>query len=307
MTAPDQNPSHTQLLSRRKAYLVLAVLVLFWGLNWPVMKIAVQLMPPLWFVFARLSLGAALLFLVLVATDKMRWPDRRDLPVIISVGVFQMALYMGLIALGLSYLPAGRSAVLAYTTPLWVVPAAIFLFGEKARPLKLLGIGCGLAGLTCLFGPGQIDWSNSRQLLGNALLLLSAASWAIAILHTRRHRWRLSPLQLAPYQMALPLPLLALWAWLQEGPPTFSWPIELFYILLYNGPLATGFAFWASVSLQRALPSTTISLSYLAVPAWGVVASSLWLGEPITAGLIAGGALILAGVAAMALSDRRGA
>ena len=290
--------------SRRKAYVVLSLLILFWGINWPVMKIAVVLMPPLWFVFVRLSLGSLFLFLILIVTGRLEMPDRRDLPVIVSVGFFQMALYMGLIALGLFYLPAGRSAVLAYTTPLWVVPAAIFVFGEKATPMKLIGIACGLGGLVLLFQPGEVDWKNPDHLLGNALLLLAAASWAIAILHTRRHAWHLSPLQLAPFQMSLPLPFLALWAWVQQGPPVFPLSSELLWILLYNGPLATGFAFWASVSLQRSLPSITISLSYLAVPACGVLASMLWLGEELRAGLLAGGALIFVGVAVMALSER---
>ncbi len=301
----DSPPPNSQPLSRRAAYLVMALLVLFWGVNWPVMKVAVQLMPPLWFAFMRLSLAALLLFPILMASGRFAIPNRRDLAVIVSVGVFQMGLYMGLIALGISYLPAGRSAVLAYTTPFWVVPAAIFLFGERATPLKFIGIALGLGGLALLFRPGEIDWADPRQLLGNGLLLVAAACWAIAILHTRLHVWRLSPLQLAPFQMAMPLPAMALWAWVQEGPPDFLWSKELLWILLYNGPLATGFAFWASVSLQRALPSITISLGYLAVPALGVAVASLWLGEKLSAGLIGGGILIFAGIAAMALSDRR--
>ena len=58
-------------------------------------------------------------------------------------------------------------------------------------------------------------------------------------------------------------------------------------------------------SIQRALPSTTVSLSYLAVPAWGLTASTLWLGEALPAGLVLGGLLILLGVAAIAIADTR--
>lgn len=64
-----------------------------------------------------------------------------------------------------------------------------------------------------------------------------------------------------------------------------EWPWRLIAMLLYNGSLATAFAFWAAVSIQRALPSTTVSLSYLAVPAWGLAASTLWLGEALPASL----------------------
>ena len=90
-----------------------------------------------------------------------------------------------------------------------------------------------------------------------------------------------------------------------DGPFHADWNWQLIWMLLYNGPLATAFAFWASVSLQRALPSSTISLSYLAVPAWGLIASTLWLGESLPASLIAGGVLIFLGVAAIAYGDAR--
>src|SRR5262245_3120086 len=108
------------VLSRRAAYLVLAFLVLIWGLDWPVMKIAMQLMPPLWFVILRLTLGAGCILGLLIATGRVAKPDRRDLPIILTVAIFQMTVYMALIAIGLKILPAGRSAILAYTTPLWV-------------------------------------------------------------------------------------------------------------------------------------------------------------------------------------------
>ncbi len=284
---------------------MLAGLVLIWGLNWPIMKLVVHLMPPLWFVAARLTLGAICLFAVLLATGRLARPTRADWPIIWSVSAFQMWLYMGLVTVGLQFIPAGRSAILGYTTPLWVLPAAILLFGERLTRSKLIGMMLGLGGLIVLLNPASIDWSDRQVLLGNLLLLLSAGMWAIAILHTRRHRWHLSPLQLAPIQMALLIVPMGIVAWAIEGPFRAEWSWQLVGMLAYNGPLATAFAFWASVSIQRALPSSTASLSYLAVPAWGLTASTLWLGEPLPPSLILGGVLILLGVAAIAFADAR--
>lgn len=284
---------------------MLAGLVLIWGLNWPIMKLVVHLMPPLWFVAARLTLGAICLFAVLLATGRLARPTRADWPIIWSVSAFQMWLYMGLVTVGLQFIPAGRSAILGYTTPLWVLPAAILLFGERLTRSKLIGMTLGLGGLIVLLNPASIDWSDRQVLLGNLLLLLSAGMWAIAILHTRRHRWHLSPLQLAPIQMALLIVPMGIVAWAIEGPFRAEWSWQLVGMLAYNGPLATAFAFWASVSIQRALPSSTASLSYLAVPAWGLTASTLWLGEPLPPSLILGGVLILLGVAAIAFADAR--
>ncbi|MGH6891912.1 MAG: DMT family transporter [Dongiaceae bacterium] len=292
-------------LSRSAAYAVLAALVLIWGLNWPIMKLVVHLVPPLWFAVLRFSLGALCLFAVLVATKRIAWPTRADWPIVWSVSLFQMWLYLALIAVGLQFIPAGRSAILAYTTPLWVLPAAVLLFGERLTRWKLVGMALGLGGLIVLLNPASIDWSDRQILFGNLLLLLSAGMWAIAILHTRRHRWHLSPLQLAPIQMALLIVPMSIAAWAVEGPFRAEWSWQLIAMLFYNGPLATAFAFWASVSIQRALPSSTASLSYLAVPAWGLTASTLWLGEPLPPSLVFGGMLILFGVAAIAIADAR--
>lgn len=303
-TLDPASQSHAPL-SRGTAYAVFAVLVLIWGLNWPIMKMVVQMMPPIWFVVVRLTLGALCLFAFLLATGRVARPTKADWPVIWSVAVLQMGLFMMLTTIGLQFIPAGRSAILAYTSPLWVLPAAILFFGERLTRWRTLGMMAGLAGLVVLLNPASIDWSDGHQLLGNALLLIGAMLWAAAILHTRRHTWHLSPLQLAPIQMAVLIVPLAIVAWVVEGPFHADWNWQLIWMVVYNGPLATAFAFWASVSLQRALPSSTISLSYLAVPAWGLIASTLWLGEALPASLILGGALIFLGVAAIALGDAR--
>ena len=304
-SAPQTSTPASKPLSRPAAYAMLVALVVIWGLNWPIMKLVVHAMPPLWFVVTRLTVGAACLFAFLLATGRLATPTRADWPVVISVSVFQMWLFIGLTTIGLQFVPAGRSAILSYTMPLWVFPAAVLFFGEKLTPWKLIGMALGLAGLIVLLNPASIDWSDRHVLLGNFLLLLGAGMWAIAILHTRRHRWHLSPLQLAPFQMAFLIVPACFVAWAMEGPFRGEWSWRLILMLLYNGPLATAFAFWAAVSIQRALPSTTVSLSYLAVPAWGLAASTLWLGEALPGSLVLGGLLILLGVAAIAIGDMR--
>lgn len=292
-------------LSRPAAYAMLAALVVIWGLSWPIMKLVLHAMPPLWFVVTRLTVGATCLFAFLAATGRLAMPTRADWPVVISVSVFQMWLFLGLGTIALQFVPAGRSAILAYTTPLWVFPAAVLLFGEKLARWKLAGMALGLAGIIVLLNPASIDWSDRNVLLGNFLLLAGAGMWAIAILHTRRHRWHLSPLQLAPFQMSLLLVPACFVAWAVEGPFRAAWSWPLIAMLLYSAPLGTAFAFWASVSIQRALPSTTVSLAYLAVPACGLAASTLWLGEALPASLVLGGLLILLGIAAIAIADTR--
>lgn len=292
-------------LTPAAARLLLVGVVILWGVNWPVMKIGVAAMPPVWFATARMVLGALSLFLLLAVLGRLKLPQRRDLPVVLTVGLLQMAAFLALVNIALQQVEASRSAILAYTTPLWVTPAAFLLLGERLSPLKGLGLALGLAGVAALFNPLGFDWSDRATLVGNGLLLLAAFSWSIAILHVRRHRWGTSPLQLAPWQMLAAAVPLALLSWVTEDWSTVQWSGQLALLLAYNGPLATAFCFWAVVSVTRALPAVTTSLSLLAVPVTGVAASALILGEPLTPTLVGGLILILGGTVLVNLADVR--
>jgi drug/metabolite transporter (DMT)-like permease len=292
-------------LSPRSAYWLLALVVLLWGANWPTMKVALDHITPLWFTVARMLTGAACLFAFLAWRRRLAWPTRQDWPVIVSVGICHMGLFQPLVNFGLEQVPAGRSAVLVYTTPLWVVPGAILLFGERLTPLKSAGMAAGLLGVAVLFNPLGVDWGDRGIIFGSLLLMLAAMIWGIGILHIRGHRWHLSPLQLTPWQLLFAgLGVLppALW---QDGFGGFDWGPVLIGALVYNGPIATAFCFWAATSITRALPATTSSLSFLAVPMMGVLLSTIALGEVLDATLIGGFGLILAGVVLVNLADRR--
>lgn len=298
-------PGGTTAADPGRAALLLIAVILLWGVNWPVMKVALDSIPPFWFGAARMALGAATLFAVLLWRGELRLPGRPDLPIIVSVGLLQMALFLACINTGLEVVEAGRSALLVYTTPLWVTPAAMIIFGERMGPLKTLGWLLGLGGLAVLFNPFGFDWQTTEVLLGNGLLLLGAFAWAVALLHVRGHRWHLSPLQLAPWQMLLALPLLLTIALITEPLQTIEPSWSLAAILFYNGPIATAFCFWAALTVTRSLPAITTSLGFLGVPMVGVAAATLWLQEPVTATLTIGLLLMLTGLAVVNLSERR--
>ncbi len=297
--------SKQPVLTKGQALALLAVLVVLWGSNWPLMKITLTYAPPLWFAALRVALGAATLFLVLGAMGRLRLPPRSDLPVIISIGLLQMAGFMALVNLALMTVPAGRSAVLAYTVPLWVAPGAVFFLGERLTRARLLGLLLGLSGLLILFNPLGFPWHDAAVLRGNALLLLAAVGWAVSILITRRRVWRSTALELAPWQLLTATPPLVLLALLFEGAPQIDWGGDFVWLMLYNGPLATGLCFLITMTLTLALPAVTLSLGLLGIPAFGVLASTITLGEPLTETLLGGMALILGGLIAVNLPQGR--
>ncbi len=285
------------------AYMLLGVLGLVWGFNWPVMKIGLEFAPPFWFGTIRLVLAAAVLFAVLALRGELIVPSRADWPVVASGGLFVLGLWLAAVQLGLVFVPAGRAALLAFTTPLWVVPLAMMFLGERMTWLKAAGLGAGFAGLGALFNPLALDWSDRNILLGNAALLLSALSWALGIVHLRRHRYRATTLQLAPWQILIAIVPVGLPALYFETWSTIRWGGEFAGVLAYSACLATSAGFWAMTSISRALPAITTSLASLVIPAVGIAASALTLGEPLTTSLLGGLLLIALGVAGVALAD----
>jgi drug/metabolite transporter (DMT)-like permease len=189
--------------------------------------------------------------------------------------------------------------------PLWVTPLAIFWLGEKLSAGKWAGLALGLGGVAVLFNPTAFDFQDSRALLGNGLLLLSAVVGSVVIVHMRHHRGALSQLQLMPWQMLLGGVLLAVIASIVEAERQVVWSGPLVLVLAYNGPVASAFCFWAYITVMRSLPAISTSVGSLGVPVSGVIFSALLLDEPLSASRLSGLALILAGVAAVSFSDLR--
>ena len=148
---------------------ILAVAVVSYGGLWPVMRTSVELIPPFWFATARVLIGAIVLFAVLAVTGRFRVPPRTDLPIILSVGICMMGIFVTLVHYALQFVPAGRGALLAYSTPLWVTPVAVLFLGVRLTPMRMVGLIMGLGGLGFMFNPAGFDWSDPEVLIGNGL------------------------------------------------------------------------------------------------------------------------------------------
>ncbi|WP_335617511.1 DMT family transporter [Bordetella flabilis] len=282
--------------SARRAWLLLVAVAVVWGLNWPVGKAMLEDLPPVWLVALRSAVGAVALLAICVLRGRLVIPKRGDIPVILSVGVLHMTAFSVLASLGLQFVPAGRSVVLAYTTPLWVLPGARLLLGETLSRRRVAGVALGLSGLLLIFNPSTFDWHDGRAVWGNALVLLAALCWAASILYVRAHRWITPPFELVFWQALLATCLLVPLALVMEGVPRIDWHPRLMGLLLYGGVFGIAFAYWAVTTVNRILPATTTSLGLLGVPAFGLACSALTLGESIAPPLVAATVLILAGI-----------
>jgi LPXTG-motif cell wall-anchored protein len=289
---------------RVRDVLLLGCAIVCWGANWTVMKLALGHSTPLWIAALRYVLGAAALFAILAVRGSVRPPPRGDISIIVSVGLLQLLANSTLIIFALRFVPPGRSSVLGYATPLWVVPLAMLL-GERPTARSLGGTFLGLAGMALLFSPTSIDWGDRQVVFGQVLLTLAAIAWSICITHIRGHRWQASPLELAPWQMLLAAAPLAIAALIVDGPAPGDFSLAFWATALYIGVFATAFAFWAVVEANRRLPATTTSNAMLAVPVVGLIVSASVTGEKMDSWLIVGMAMMLAGIAVVASARRR--
>lgn len=287
-----------------RIYLLLGILVLFWSLNLIFTKVALVYMPPVWLTFVRFFIAVIALFAFLSFQGKLKLPNRRDLPMIFSIGILQMGIFQLLITYGLAFVDAGRASILIYSMPLWVTPLAIIFFQERLTKLKLLGLIAGIAGILVLFSPGSFDWSDKKVIIGNGLLLLGSVCWAIALLHSRYGKWHREPIDLIAWQLFIgAIPSLIL-APLTESFSRIHWNWVLIATILYNGIIATAFGYWASITISRKLPAVTSSLSLLAVPVLSLFFSALFLGEKLTASDIIAAGLIIVGLVCIVLENR---
>jgi drug/metabolite transporter (DMT)-like permease len=287
------------------AYLQLGLAVVLFGLTWPVIKIGLSAATPVWLAAGRASLSAISAFVLLAALRRLHWPARADWPIVLSVGAFQLSFFFALSNLGVQSVPPGRSGVLAYTTMLWMVPLSL-LVGERVGGRGVAGALLGLLGIVLLIDPWRFDWSDRRIVEGDAWLLLAGLSWAVAVVHARRHRWRLSPLEVLPWQMSVATILLWLLALVLEpgGHLDFS-QAELWVALAYLGVIAGPTGTWAAVSVARALPPLTASLGMLGTPLLAIASSVVLVGEPVTWPLVLGTMLVIAGIAIVIVERTR--
>jgi drug/metabolite transporter (DMT)-like permease len=278
----------------RSAFHLLIVAILLFGGAWPVTKAALAHATPMWFAVGRAGLAALVSALLLAALGRLRLPKRRDMPALLSLGLLQLGAFFVLAHAAVAMVHAGRTAIISAVVTYWLIPLSVFVLGEKVPPHRWVAAGLGLAGVAALAGPWAVDWSDRTQLIGHLMLVAAALFWTLAIVATRKWPPPTPIFELLPWCFALATLMILPFALVLEpqggvfGP---SWPYML-YIGLIVAPIGT----WCVIEVGRRLPGAVASVAFLLVPAFGVLVSTLWLGEPIGWDMAIGGGLIVASV-----------
>jgi drug/metabolite transporter (DMT)-like permease len=196
---------------------------------------------------------------------------------VIAVGVLQTAGNTALSLLALRLGPAGRSALLCYAMPFWVVLLAWPILRERPAPLQWVALPCALAGLGLVFAAGSGTGGN---LAAAGLAVGSGLCWALGTVLARRLlvQGQVEVMALAAWQMLAGGLALWLGAALFPGPPT-SWSPYLVFAALYEILPATAVAWLLWTALLGRVTAGVASLAILAAPVLGLLASAAEMGE----------------------------
>lgn len=289
------------MTSRRPALLALVVLSLVWSYNWIVMKQALAWAGPITFSAWRYGLGTLVLFGVLI----VRRQDLRPPPLVptIMIGLAQTTGFQLLVQAALLAGGAGRTALLAYTMPFWVVLLNWIAFGQWPTRRLWLCLATAGAGLLLVLEP----WAGMGSAgASTAMALGGGLCWAVGVVLSKRlfERSATSPLSLTAWQMLLgTLVVIAIALLVPERP--VQWTLPFIAALAYNAVLASGLAWalWSFVVAQ--LPATIAGLSSLVIPVLGIGLAWAILGERPGGTESIGVALIIGALAVINLRRAR--
>jgi drug/metabolite transporter (DMT)-like permease len=280
--------------------LAISALAVIWGYNWIMMKVGVTYAPPFTFAALRSLFGALMLFAVMAALRRPFQP--RDLGAFALIGLLQTTGFIGFATWALDVAGAGKTVVLVYTMPFWIVLFGWPLLGERIRGLQWPAFVTGLAGLILLLDP-----KTGGSAAGDVLAILAGLTWGLASIAAKRlfQDRETDVISLTAWQMLLGGVPLALVALVLPAPP-IVWSAPLIVALGYNVIPATALAWLLWMYALKRLPAGTAGMALLANPLVGVIAAWLQLGERPGPIEIAGMALIgfaLLMIAGQALRD----
>ncbi|WAH37747.1 DMT family transporter [Alicyclobacillus dauci] len=276
-------------LSRTKATILIASLVLMWGLSWPIYKIALFYTPPILFAGMRTLLGGILLALVSLPKYKSIRFKETWKAYFIS-GFFNAVCFYGLQTVGLRYMPEGLFTVIVYLQPVLIGVLAWLWLGEQLSLLKVVGLVIGFVGVGII---SVTSLSGHIAPIGIVLAIATAVGWAIGTVYVKRVGHSVDALWLVSFQCLIGGVVMT-----AVGLATESWSS-----ITWNAPYLSGLA-WGAIFgipiswvvffiLVRSGEASKVASFTFLVPLLAILLGALFLHESLTIYLLAGLILIV--------------
>jgi O-acetylserine/cysteine efflux transporter len=265
--------------------------VTIWGVNFVVIKIGLQDLPPILFTSLRF------LFAALPLVFFVKRP-RTAIGLVLAYGMFQFALQFTLLFTGIKLgLPAGLASLVIQLQAFFTIGLAVLMLGERPKAVQLMGALIALCGMALV----AIHLEGKATLIGFVLVVLGGVCWAVANIVTKK-MGQVNALSLVVWGSLVATPPLLLASWIVEGGAAWQLAAHKFSgktlaaVLFQAYPnTILGFGIWSM--LMRKYPTATVAPFSLLVPVAGMVSAAIVLGEPLQGWKVVAGMLVLGGLA----------
>jgi len=281
-----------------KARLVWLLLCGIWGSTWLFIKLGLEDLPPITFAGIRFLIACAIIFLIIRARHISLPHQRSDWLLLAVTGVLSFTLNYGLIFWAEQHISSGLAAVLQATTPAFgLVIAHVHLPSERMTWAKIVGVVLGICGVGVVFS-NQLSIAGGQALAGCIAVVASSVFVAYSNVLIKAHGKKLEPAILAAGQMFFGLiPLLLIGIPVEGNPLHYHWTplafVSLFYLAIVGSVIAFLLYYW----LIHHMDVTKTMMISLVTPVVAVILGLLVLREKLDWRTIAGGAMIMSGIA----------
>jgi drug/metabolite transporter (DMT)-like permease len=289
-----------------KARLVWLLLCGIWGSTWLFIKLGLEDLPPLTFAGIRFVISCAIIYSIIRIRGLELPRARADWLLLAVTGILSFGLNYGLVFWGEQHISSGLAALLQATLPAFgLVFAHFHLPGERLSWTRIGGVVLGVCGVAVVFS-NQLAVAGRQALAGCVALILSAAFAAYSNVLVKAYGKKLNPAIMAAGQMFFGLLLLfAVGIPLEGNPFRFHWTGIAVISLLYLAVIGSVIAFLLYYWLVQNMEVTKSMLIALVTPVVAVILGMLVLNEEFGWRTLAGGAMIISGIALIVVRTNR--
>jgi drug/metabolite transporter (DMT)-like permease len=263
-----------------KDLLMVLIVTVSWGMNYPIMKYVVNSYPPsafraYTFIVGFISIGLYAYFkgISLAVISAERWP-------VFKLSMFNMVGWHLPMIYGVSMLNSGRAAIIGYTMPVWALVASALLYKEKINARSLVSIVLAMAAALLLAWGSRQQWGNHP--LGVGVMLVAAVIWGIGNAMMKNAKLALHGVALTFWALFIAF-VFFLCITIAFETDQWAWPNLLQWLaILYGGVITFALSYVAWFHVARKLSAVSSGLSIMLVPVFGVTGGALVLGESIT-------------------------
>jgi drug/metabolite transporter (DMT)-like permease len=260
--------------------LMVLIVTISWGMNYPVMKFVVNSYPPSAFRSFTFLIGCMALGSYAHFKGISIFVPKHERKALFKLSLFNMVGWHLPMIYGVSLLNSGRAAIIGYTMPVWALLASAVLYREKITITALLGIALAISAAMLLAWGSAGEWGNHP--LGIAVMLVAAITWGTGNAMMKNSKLSISGITLTFWALFIAFFFFLAITIIFER-DLWEWPTLMQWLaILYGGVITFAVSYVAWFHVARKLSAVSSGLSIMLVPVFGVTGGALILGEAVT-------------------------